>query len=72
MWGRTGKILGWGNFRYQCLTQVRRFCYTPPPCISYADVHNYYSPYACCSLDKGVACAQQIQLPTHMCTGHMC
>ena len=29
----------------------------PPPCISYANVHNYYSPYTCCSLDKGVACA---------------
>ena len=37
----------------------------PPPCISYANVHNYYGPYAYCSLDKGVACAQHIQLPTH-------
>ena len=27
----------------------------PPPCISYADVHNNYGPYAYCSLDKGVA-----------------
>ena len=32
----------------------------PPP------VHNYYGPYAYCSLDKGVACAQHIQLPTHV------
>ena len=38
----------------------------PPPCTSYADVHNYYAPYAYCSLDKGVACAQHIQLPTHV------
>ena len=28
---------------------------TPPPCISYANVHNYCGPYAYCSLDKGVA-----------------
>ena len=27
----------------------------PPLCISYANVHNYYGPYAYCSLDKGVA-----------------
>ena len=40
----------------------------PPPCISYANVHNYHGPYAYCSLDKGVACAQHIQLPTHTCT----
>ena len=45
---------------------------TPPLWISYANVHNYYSPYAYCSLDKGVACAQHIQLPTHTCAGHMC
>ena len=45
---------------------------TPPPCISYANVHNYYGPYAYCSLDKGVACAQHIQLLTHTCGGHMC
>ena len=37
----------------------------PPPCISYANVHYYYGPYAYCSLDKGVACAQHIQVPTH-------
>ena len=41
----------------------------PPPCISYANVHNYYGPYAYCSLDKGVACAQHIQLPTYTCAG---
>ena len=41
---------------------------TPPPCISYANVWNYYGPYAHCSLDKGVACLQHIQLPTHTCT----
>ena len=46
--------------------------YPPPPCISYANVHNYYGPYAYCDLDKGVACAQHIQLPTHTCAGHMC
>ena len=40
----------------------------PPPCISYANVHNYYGSYAYCSLDKGVACAQHIQLLTHTCT----
>ena len=44
----------------------------PPPCISYANVHNYYSPCSYCSLDKGMACAQHIQLLTHMCAGHMC
>ena len=27
---------------------------TPQPCISYASVPNYYSPYAYCSLDKAV------------------
>ena len=43
--------------------------YPPPPCISYANVHNYYGPYAYCSLDKGVACAQHIQLPTYTCAG---
>ena len=41
-------------------------------CISYANVHNYYSPYAYCSLNNSVACAQHIQLPTHTCAGHMC
>ena len=44
----------------------------PPPCISYANAHNYYGPYAYCSLDKGAACTQHIQLPTHMCAGRMC
>ena len=39
----------------------------PPPCISYANIRNYYGPYAHCSLDKGVACAKHIQLPTQMC-----
>ena len=44
----------------------------PPLCISYANVHNYYGPYAYCSLDKGVACTQHIQLPTYTCAGYMC
>ena len=39
----------------------------PPPCISYANVRNYYGPYAHCSLDKGIACAKHIQLPTDTC-----
>ena len=39
----------------------------PPPCISYANVRNYHGPYAHCSLDKGVACAQHIQLLAHTC-----
>ena len=43
------------------------FLSTPPPCISYADVRNYYGPYTHCSLDKGVACAQHIQLLAHTC-----
>ena len=38
-----------------------------PPCISYANVRNYYGPYAHCSLDKGVACVQHIQLLAHTC-----
>ena len=33
---------------------TRGHTYTPPPCISYTNVHNYYGPYAYCSLDKGV------------------
>ena len=52
---------------------------TPPPnpptpmyTIITANVHNYYGLYAYCSLDKGLACAQHTQLPTHTCTGHMC
>ena len=43
----------------------------PPPlpsCPSYAKVPNEYGPYACCSLDKGVACARHIQLPSHKVT----
>ena len=43
-----------------------------PPRISYANVHNYYGPYTYCSLEKGVASAQHIQLPTHTCAGHLC
>ena len=31
------------------------YMYPPPPCISYANVRNYYGPYTHCSLDKGVA-----------------
>ena len=41
--------------------------YPPPPCISYADVRNDYGPYAHCSLDKAIACAQHIQLLAHTC-----
>ena len=41
--------------------------HTPPPCISYAHVRNYYGPYAHCCLDKGVACAKHIQLPIETC-----
>ena len=48
------------------------FGFTPPSCISYANVNNYYGPCTYCSLDKGVACAQNNQLPKHMCAGHMC
>ena len=44
---------------------------TPPPCISYANVQNYYGAYAYCSLDNGVACAQHIQLPTQMRRPHV-
>ena len=40
---------------------------TPPPCVSYANVRNYYGPYAHCSLDKAVACAQHILLLAHTC-----
>ena len=57
----------------QPLRAKHRMCHsTPPPCISDANVHNYYGPYAYCSLDKGAACAQHIQLPTHTCARHMC
>ena len=51
---------------------VVAYNYPLPPCISYANVHNYYGPYAYCSIDKSVACAQHIRLPTHTCAGHMC
>ena len=57
-----------------CQHQWTSVCtqYPPPPCISYANVHNYYGPYAYCSLGKGVGKgAQHIQLLTHTCGGHM-
>ena len=41
--------------------------FVSPPFISYGNVRNYYGPYTHCSLDKGVPCAQHIQLPTHTC-----
>ena len=41
--------------------------YPPPPCISYANVRKCYGPYAHFSLDKGVACAQHIQLLAQTC-----
>ena len=49
-------------------------CSVPPPlhCISYANVRNYYGPYTHCSLDKGVACSQHIQLLAHTVTGRTC
>ena len=50
-----------------CVYNCDYFCTPPPPCISYANVRNYYGPYAHCSLDKGVACAQHIQLLAHTC-----
>ena len=59
-------------FEHGLLSSVDSVCTPSPLCISYASVHNYYDPYTYCSLDKGVACAQYIQLPTHTCTGHMC
>ena len=43
-----------------------RGCTPPPPCISYTNVPNHYGPYAHCSLDKGIACAQHILL-AHTC-----
>ena len=36
-----------------------------PPWNSYAKIPNSYGPYAYYNLNKGVACAQHIQLPTH-------
>ena len=62
------------NFDASCSVTIRGHLFfpigcTPPPCISYANAHNYYGPYAYCSLDKGVACAQHIQLPTYTCAG---
>ena len=52
---------------WRTLYVLRARCVPPPPCISYANVRNYYGPYAHCSLDKGVACAKHIQLPTQTC-----
>ena len=65
---RLGRRAGWVYF-FAVKLKITQY---PPPCISYANVHNYYSPYTYCSLDKGVACAQHIQLPTHTCAGQMC
>ena len=41
--------------------------YPPPPLYKLRQCTNYYGPYAHCSLDKGVACAKQIQLLTQTC-----
>ena len=55
---------------HRCFPTTRM--YPPSPCIRYANIHNYYSPCAYCSLDKGVACVKHIQLPTYTCAGYMC
>ena len=74
MWSRKGvkeARLEYAMLAYKQVTAHARDRFVvvpPPPCISYANVRNYYGPYAHCSLDKGVACAQHIQLPTHTCT----
>ena len=54
----------------QHMNMHNRIIVPPPPCISYANVRNYYGPYAHCSLDKGVACAKHIQLPTKRAHAH--
>ena len=69
--GRGNERTVFQRFRDHVLL-ARDWSLPPLPCISYANVHNYYGPYAYCSLDKGVACAQHIQLLTHTCAGHMC
>ena len=57
-----------GLRRNVCPARAQRATFVPsPPCISYANVRNYYGPYAHCCLDMGVACVQHIQLPTHTC-----
>ena len=57
---RTGPRQGNGvpGLRGLCPVRVPAPCHNltpPPPCLSYANVHNYYGPYAYCSFDKGVA-----------------
>ena len=45
---------------------------TPPPSgKSYANVHNYYGPYAYCSLGKGMACATHTTADTHVGRPHV-
>ena len=59
--------MGCRSLHHQIGSTMSLLYHPPPPCISYANVRNYYGPYALCSLDKGVACAKHIQLPTQTC-----
>ena len=43
-------VLGHGGGGYDDLRAGTTKYHPPPLCISYANVHNYYSPYAYCSL----------------------
>ena len=44
-------IINWVHRMGQILRHSEKV--PPPPCISYANVHNYYGPYAYCSLGQG-------------------
>ena len=45
----------------------RCFLLTPPPCISYANVHNYYGPYTYCSLAINSGMFSDRSPPTDLC-----
>ena len=65
LWTKIGSVfVAWPCFVSQNLWLIYNY---PPLFISYANVRNYYGPYVHCSLDKGVACAQHIQLLAHTC-----
>ena len=46
--------------------------YPPPPCISYANVHNYYAPYAYCSLAINSGKFSDRSPPTDLCPRIQC
>ena len=52
------------HFHY---TMLPLFLVNPPPCISYANVHNYYGPYTYCSLAINSGMFSDRSPPTDLC-----